>query len=205
MKLRVNLYQPEFHPKLELMSIGAVFSLFGFLILLICGVYAYLSVDGAQKQQALAAVDEQIEMRNALISDLNRQLSQQQEDPQLLAEFSTRQTILEDKERIKAALKDREVLKSASFALLLRELAQQDEQNLWLTHIEVTESSMRLSGEALRPEAVPRWVNRLAQTQYFSGKSFDEAQLNRDEQSLTFNLITSRQEHLSVSGEGHVE
>jgi NhaP-type Na+/H+ and K+/H+ antiporter len=205
MKSRVNLYLPEYQPKLELMTLGAVLALFLFLIVLVIGARVYLAIDGATEKQNLQSLQVQIQNKSNLLEQLKLQLEQRKEDPLLTVEFENLQVALQNKERIKAALQDREVLKSASFAMLLRDLAEQHEQSLWLTRINVTEDSMLFNGEAVRPEAVPRWISRLGNTEYFAGKSFDQAELNRDEDTLTFSLKTSRNGDADTQGASDVQ
>ena len=137
-------------------------------------------------------MEAELEQQNSFAKTLTDQLQERKEDPQLLAIFAGLQSSLQDKERLKTALRDREVLKSTSFSLMLRELSQQHHESLWLTRINVTEQSMTFDGEAIQPEAVPQWVGRLGQTEYFTGKTFDEARLYRDDSAIRFSLATSR-------------
>ena len=117
-----------------------------------------------------------------------------------MAVFAGLQASLQEKQRLKQALSEREALKSASFSLMLRELAEQHHSDLWLTRIMVDEANMSFDGQSLRPEALPQWIGRLGQTEYFSGKQFDQARVYREEQNLLFNLTTTRQDDVSSSG-----
>lgn len=192
MKSRVNLYLPEYQPKLELLTLGALLFLFGVLIALVIAARVALNISGASADQQMQNLKSEIEQQTEFANALTDQLQQRNEDPRLLAMFAGLQSSLQDKERLKEALKDREALKSTSFSLMLRELSQQHDESLWLTHIAVNEHSMVFDGEVINPEAVPQWIGRLGQTDYFSGKSFDQARLFREDSALYFSLATSR-------------
>ena len=192
MKSRVNLYLAEYRPQLDLMSLSTVIAVFAILLLTVIGIRVGLGFQGDTKKQQLMAVNEEYNQKAALAKELTNILQSRKEDPQLLAVFAGLQASLQDKERLKQALSEREALKSASFSLMLKELAQQHHADLWLTRIVVTESSMNFEGQSLRPEALPQWIGRLGQTEYFSGKEFDQAQVIRQEQNLLFNLTTTR-------------
>ena len=192
MKSRVNLYLPEYQPKLDLFTFNTLLLAFVVLMIFMIIVRVSLNIGGASTEQRLAMLESELQQQTDLVTELTAQLQKRQEDPQLLAVFAGLQLSLRDKERVKEALNDREMLKSASFALMLRELSQQHRENLWLTGIKVDEHSMVFDGEVNTPEAVPQWVGRLGATQYFSGKSFDQARLFREDNVLYFSLATSR-------------
>ena len=196
MKQRINLYLPEYRPQLELMSLGAVVTLFIVLLLLVISTRIGLTLQGSTNQQRLVTLQDDINQKKNLADELTQALKERKEVPQLLAVFAGLQDLLQDKQRLKAALEDRESLKSTSFSLMLRELAQQHQDDLWLTRISVTEDSMIFDGQALQPEAVPQWVSRLGGTEYFSGKQFDQARVFRQEDELLFTLSTSRAQHV---------
>ncbi|MDM7859149.1 PilN domain-containing protein [Alteromonas sp. ASW11-36] len=192
MKQRVNLYLPEYRPQLELMSLGTVVTLFVVLLLIVIGVRIGLTLQGSVDQKRLVSLQDNINQKQSLANELTQALKDRNEDPQLLAVFAGLQDTLQDKQRLKEALEDRENLKSTSFSLMLQELAQQHQDDLWLTRISITEDSMIFDGQALQPESVPQWVSRLGGTQYFSGKQFDQARVFRQERALLFTLSTSR-------------
>lgn len=200
MKSRVNLYLPEYRPQLDLMSLTTVISVFVILLVTVIGVRVGLGFQGDAKQAQLLVVNEEYNQQSSLAKELTNILQSRKEDPQLLAVFAGLQASLQDKQRLKQALSEREALKSASFSLMLRELAEQHHSDLWLTRIMVDEANMSFDGQSLRPEALPQWIGRLGQTEYFSGKQFDQARVYREEQNLLFNLTTTRQDDVSSSG-----
>jgi len=192
MKSRVNLYLPEYQPKLELFTLGALFVLFGALLAIIIAARVTLSINGTKAEERLSLLELELQRQTEFVNVLTDQLQQRKEDPQLLAVFAGLQLSLQDKERLKEALKERDALKSTSFALMLSELSQQHEEDLWLTGISVDEESMVFDGEVLTPEAVPQWVGRLGATKYFTDTAFDEARLIREDSALYFSLSASR-------------
>jgi hypothetical protein len=199
-KSRINLYLPEYQPKLELFTLNLLVLVFSLLVALIIVTRVTLDISGSSTERKLSILESDLQQQTQFARVLTNQLQQRKEDPQLLAVFAGLQLSLQNKERIKEALMEREGLKSASFALMLRELSQQHQQELWLTGINVDEDSMVFDGAVTSPEAVPQWVGRLGETQYFSGKSFDQARLFREDNALYFSLATSRsgkQEHSS--------
>lgn len=192
MKSRVNLYLPEYQPKLELLTLGALLFLFAALLAIIIATRVALNIQGANTEQQLSRLESEALQQTEFVGVLTSQLEQRKEDPRLLLIFEDLQKAFKDKERLKQALKKREALKTTSFSLMLRELSQQHDEGLWLTRISVDEESMVFDGEVIEPQAVPQWVGRLGQTDYFSGKSFDQARVFRTDSAMFFSLETSR-------------
>lgn len=192
MKSRVNLYLPEYQPKLELLTLGALLFLFAALLAIIIATRVALNIQGANTEQQLSRLESEALQQTEFVGVLTGQLEQRKEDPRLLLIFEDLQKAFKDKERLKQALKKREALKTTSFSLMLRELSQQHDEGLWLTRISVDEESMVFDGEVIEPQAVPQWVGRLGQTDYFSGKSFDQARVFRTDSAMFFSLETSR-------------
>ncbi|WP_100643530.1 PilN domain-containing protein [Alteromonas facilis] len=192
MKTRVNLYLNEFRPTLDLLSLGTLITVFAVLFIVVITARVGLMFSGSKNAQQLAQMSVEVEQNNNLARELTNVLQQRKEDPQLLAVFAGLQASLQAKERLRQALSERELMKSATFSNLLRELAQQHHQELWLTRIKVSGHSMVFDGQALTPTALPQWINSLGQTQYFAGKEFDQARVYREEQGLLFSLSATR-------------
>ncbi|MBT0586865.1 PilN domain-containing protein [Alteromonas oceanisediminis] len=192
MKSRINFYLPEYQPKLELLTLGSVLFLCGLLLLMVIGARIGLSMSGAKSAQELERLSVHLDQQKQLVSSLTQQLQARKEDPKLLALFASLETAYDDKQRLKAALDAREVLKGTQFSVMLQALAEQHHESLWLTHIQVSEQAMRFEGQTLKPEAVPQWLGKLGQTEYFSGKTFDEAKLIRTDGDIMFSLTATR-------------
>lgn len=193
MKNRVNLYLDEYRPTLDLLSLGTLITVFTCLFLLVIAARIGLSFAGSKEANKLERLSAEVTRSNSLAKELTNALQERKEDPQLLAIFAGLQTSLDSKERLKQALSEREVMKSAGFSALLHELSQYHHQELWLTRINVSGNNMVLDGQALTPTALPQWLGKLGQGDYFSGKEFDQAQLLREERGLLFSLSAERE------------
>lgn len=68
------------------------------------------------------------------------------------------------------------------FSRYLEGIAQRCPHGLWLTGISIAEGGARLTltGSALRPELVPRFLQELSMEEAFAGKEFKVFQLKRD-------------------------
>ncbi len=193
MKSRINFYQQEFAPQLDLLSLSSVGVAWGALCTLIALVWAGTSWVVADKQEQLSKLEADNQHMQSRVDAMQTELAQRKPDPDLTRQVRALQQTLEHQQRLLSEIDARNIIRQSGFTQLLSDLASQSKSDLWLNTIEVSEHAMLLQGELSDPKAMPQWLNRLADTPSFSGRTFDTARVYRDENGLKFELNAQRQ------------
>lgn len=192
MKHRLNLYTPDLAPKLDLLSLNSVVGMCSAVAILLTLVWAALAWNGQGLSDELRVMQNQQRQLQAEVDSLKLALENRKPDPVLESKVASKQKVLERQERLLQEFAKREVIKTQGFAPLLTDLASQSKGDLWLSGIEVSETDMLLDGQVNRPEAFPQWLQRLANTRSFTGKTFDTARVYKDNDVLRFELKAER-------------
>jgi type IV pilus assembly protein PilN len=138
-----------------------------------------------------AALDTEIEARQAEKQDKEKQVAQLKEQVKQVADFEQRKKILEDKNRIIDQLEKSRV----GPVKVLDHVSQSLEPlKLWLVRVGVNGQSIDLEGRAMTNDDVVEFVNNLRRTDYFTNidlqesKAAMESQVNVYQFKLAFRL-----------------
>ncbi len=202
MKHRLNLFTPDLAPKLDLLSLNSVVGFCAAVALLLTLTWAGLAWQGDGLSSQLNVLQSEQRQLQADVDKLQMAMQNRKPDPVLEQKVASKQKMLERQQRLLQEFAQREVIKTQGFAPLLTDLANQSSGDLWLNSIEIDELNMLLDGEVTKPEAFPQWLQRLAQTRTFTGKTFDTARVFRDNDVLRFELKTERAEESDEQGAG---
>lgn len=193
MKSRVNLYHPELHPKLRLLTLSIVMILWLFAALCCLLVYFYLESEQQNIEFEVAKAAEQKQQQTMLVEELQSAVGNLQIDPKLLKQVEINQQLISLKKRVLSELAGQEGLKSNGFSTLMIDLASHNPSGLWLTHINLDGVSVVMEGATTDSAIVPKWLSSLGQTEYFKGQEFANTRLYRDSgQQLNFVISTDK-------------
>lgn len=138
-----------------------------------------------------AALDTEIEAKQAEKQDKEKQVAQLKEQVKQVADFEQRKKILEDKNRIIDQLEKSRV----GPVKVLDHVSQSLEPlKLWLVRVGVNGQSIDLEGRAMTNDDVVEFVNNLRRTDYFvnidlqESKAATENQVNVYQFKLAFRL-----------------
>lgn len=138
-----------------------------------------------------AALDTEIEAKQAEKQDKEKQVAQLKEQVKQVADFEQRKKILEDKNRIIDQLEKSRV----GPVKVLDHVSQSLEPlKLWLVRVGVNGQSIELEGRAMTNDDVVEFVNNLRRTDYFmnidlqESKAATESQVNVYQFKLNFRL-----------------
>ncbi|WP_339720792.1 PilN domain-containing protein [uncultured Paraglaciecola sp.] len=194
MKNRINLYLPEFHPKLRLLSLHLVIATW-VLTAIFCGLLYFYLASGLQNLQSdVDKIKGDKQQQEILVKELQNAVDNLKVDPALLQQVEKNQQLVNLKKRVLNELAGQEQLKSNGFSNLMLDLASHNQTGLWLTHINLNGVSVVMEGAATDSALVPKWLSSLGQTDYFSGQEFAETRLYRDsEKQLNFIISTGKE------------
>jgi Tfp pilus assembly protein PilN len=193
MKNRVNLYHPEFHPQLRLLSLHIVIGSWIFAALF-CGLlYFYLATEQQSAKSKIAKMEQHKQQQAILVKELQNTVDNLKVDPVLLQQVEKNQLLVSLKKRVLNELAGQQQLKSGGYSNLMVDLARHHQSGLWLTHINLNGISVVMEGTATDSALVPKWLSSLGQTDYFSGQEFADTRLYRDsEKQLNFIISTGK-------------
>jgi Tfp pilus assembly protein PilN len=194
MKNRVNLYHPQFHPKLRLLSLSISLMLWAFVLIICLITYFYLLYQYQQTQSEVVKIEQNKQQQVLLTSELQFALDNLKVDANLVKQVELNQHILGHKNRVLKEISGQEQLKSNGFSRLMADLAKHHQAGLWLTHINLDGANVMVEGAANESSIIPKWVNSLGQTAYFKGQEFADTRLYRDtNQQLNFVITTGKE------------
>jgi Tfp pilus assembly protein PilN len=194
MKNRVNLYHPEFHPKLRLLTLSLVVLSWAFTALIFGSLHFYLASEQQGFKSKIAKIEQNKQQQIILVKELQSAVDNIKVDPKLLEQVQKKQQLIALKKRVLNELAAQEELKSIGFSNLMLELASHHHKGLWLTHINLDGMSVVIEGAATDSAIVPKWLSSLGQTDYFRGQEFANTRLYRDsEQQLNFFISTGKE------------
>lgn len=201
MKNRIDLYQPQFRPKVILLSLNFAFLLwFLALALIVVAGFSVAALKNRAQQDALLAA-QQVKDKTALLDVLTKGRDNRKQNPALVSALEQTQKQLQIKKTIVDELANREQQKSQGFSALMVDLAANHQEDLWLTEIHLNESKMSIKGGASDSTAVPNWVNKLSSAEFFIGKEFAAARLYRDESEELKFVLSSEVTDLGTGGD----
>jgi len=194
MKNRVNLYHPELHPKLRLLTLSSVIVSWIFAAIL-CGLlYLYMTSEQQDFKSQISKIEQNKQQQKLLVNELQNALDKQKVDPILLKQVQKILQNIDIEKRVLNKLSGHDKLKSNSFSTLMIDLASHNQSGLWLTHINLDGMSVLIEGAATDSAIVPKWLSSLGQTDYFKGQEFADTRLYRDsEQQLNFVISTGKE------------
>lgn len=191
-RTRINLYQRQFVPKLDLLSLSSIMVVWCVLIAL-CTV-TWLVVD-QQASSQLTTLDGMRD-RNAQLEEqltvLKQQVASRTPDPALAERVAQMDESLAKQQRLLAELAGREAFKNQGFATMLTDLATSARDDIWLETFVISEHAVTFKGQLTHPQAMPKWLQALGKTDSFTATTFDAARMYRDDTALYFELTTPR-------------
>ncbi|MBU3005074.1 PilN domain-containing protein [Paraglaciecola arctica] len=194
MKNRINLYHPEFHPKLRLLSLNIVIATWVFTAIL-CGLlYFYFASEQQNLQAELGILERDKQKQQILATELQIAVDSLKIDPVLLQKVEDNQQLVNLKKRVLDELSGREQLTTQGYSNLMIDLAGHNQTGLWLTHINLNGAKVEVQGATTDSALVPKWLSSLGQTDYFNGQEFADTRLYLDSDKQLKFIISSGNE-----------
>ena len=180
---QINLYQDEFRPRREVVTSGQVLIGLGVLLAVLVLVNFWQGWRNSRLAAEVEALRQTVAAREARASELQRTAEQRKPDPRLVETVKRLERRVEIKRQVLAVLSGRSFGNTDGFVPQLTGLARQRIEGLWLTGLRLYAGGTRLdmTGNALKPELVPRYLQRLANEDIFTGTAFETFRLDRPE------------------------
>ncbi|NNJ92490.1 MAG: hypothetical protein HKP55_12520 [Gammaproteobacteria bacterium] len=201
---QINFYQLSLKPKKTSFSAKTMLMMAGIAVL---GLVAISAISIFQTKDIEDELQAQMSEKNSLKDSLEEAkiaLKPREKSHLLTARKSRIENNLKDARRLSAIIRSETAKNNKLYSDYFRGLAQTTIQGLWLQRITISDGSNEfgLSGNTLKPELVPRLLQKLSELSVFQGTSFNKVLFKRDldepENGINFELTTSKLEEGSA-------
>lgn len=179
----VNLYQEQFHPEKETLTIMHCL----IAMLLVVGILAGLSWN---KTMQLQDIEQEVSDLNAQNDRMMQQLStlavtnnQNKKKAVKETDIKDKETELKTRRELLGSLTGQKYGSTEGFSEFMVALSRQHVQGAWITGLSVNKGGEDLAiiGSSLKPELAPIYLQKLSNEKVFAGKSFAMLKLHRNE------------------------
>lgn len=179
MKRTVNLYHASLKPQKDAFSLARVAGVNGAVLAILILVVIGFSIYEGSQDKALGSLRAKIASKQDVVSTLTAQLAAKRDTAPLEQRLADIEEELSNKQALVSYLNQGELSFDATrYGQLMDDLATYHNDELWLTHIAVTNDDIRLSGQTLAPSSIPNWLKSLQRASFFKGKTFSMVQLD---------------------------
>lgn len=180
MKQSVNLYLPEFRKKQEWLDALRMAQMTGLLLLLLAVGTGWQYWQLERSADELQAAEARRSAAVTATAELRASFGSQTPSQTLLDQNQRLQSELDEKRAILSFMRGRQLGNTSGFSPFLADLARYHIQGLSLQDIHLTRDgrSVSLSGEVLRAELVPLYLQALNRSEAFRGMNFEVLQIS---------------------------
>ncbi len=195
MKQQINLYQERFYLKRVVLPAKEMYSLMGLFLVLLAITSIILEVAYHQTSRVKSDLSRQEKTVVASNEKLQLKLTNNKVSPELQVAVLDAERKLLAKKRVLNWVKQSQSEERALFSAILKGLAKNDFDGLWLTEVTVDQKSSYtvLRGNTLEPGFVPAFLAALKKEAEFSGTEFYKMKIEEELETgvLSF-LLTNK-------------
>lgn len=192
MKLRVNLYVTALQPVKEKISLTTlVGSVASISALLICAGFMLSGMAGT-KQAELEVLQQQVKTQTQQIDTLQQGLRNKAPSAALVKQKEELTQTIVQKQKLLQFVHGEQRKTSVKFSPVFAYLAAIDSSGFWLDSFSLNATSSQFSGYVTQPELLPEWINRLGGAPFFTGHTFAQFELKKQDnnEALAFRITS---------------
>ena len=195
MRQQVNLFQDALRPRRVLWSAKHLITALAAVLVLMIMMEGFGFWQTWSIKQALINSELALKGKQAELKIVETKYPRPQEDQRLVQRVSKLDDEVRQKQQILGILNEGEYGNTRGFADHLHGLSKQHVEGIWLTHLSINQGGKQLglSGGSLKPELVPKFLQRLGSEPSFAGKEFKSFLLSRAKKTaawVNFDLNT---------------
>lgn len=200
MKNRINFVRDDLKPQIVLLNLNFVMFLTALSVCIIFAGWFWADTQYQNSEQTIDNLLADVKQKKFLVDTLREAKDSRTQNKSIIAAIEKNQQELDVKLTILDELSSRESQRSNGFSALMLDLAANHQPSLWLTSILLDERKLYLQGTTGNSEALPKWISKLNQAQYFSGKEFAGARMVRNDKEMLNFVLSSELD--DVKGDG---
>jgi MSHA biogenesis protein MshI len=194
MKQSINLYHSSLLPSKERLPLKTVLWVNGIALLLLSALTVGMDHFIELKQRESDKVTASVRSIDNDIDTLTDKLEMKRNTQFLQKNLDALRLKVENREQLLDYMQTSELsLRTTQYQNVMDDLANFHNPNLWLTSITITNDELRLTGNTIRPSAIPEWLQKLQGSTFFRGKTFSTVKFENDNDNSdvkTFTLST---------------
>ena len=194
MSQQVNLYNPAFEQKRDLLSFRGAMTAWSAALAIVIVVLLALELRGSQLEHDLAQASAARDATQVQVTALAGQLAARKPDTELAARVKKLEHGLAGRREVLSTLQAGVIGDTRGFSAHLTAFARQSFAGLWLTGLKVAGAGQDvvLEGRATRPELVPGYLQRLNREEVMRGHAFAELEMRRPDRDGDKSQATAR-------------
>jgi hypothetical protein len=180
---QINLYNPDFERKRDLLSLPGAVSAWGVSALIVAVVVVAMSVRTGNLEHNLAEATAERDSAQAETNRFAGQLASRKPNFELAQQVARLEVELASRKEVVSTLGTGVIGNTRGFSGYLSAFARQSFSGIWLTGLRVAAAGkdVVLEGRAVRPELVPNYLQRLNREDVMQGHAFAELEIRRPE------------------------
>ncbi len=181
MSQQINLYNPAFEHKRDLLSLSGASSAWALAAAVVIVVLMAMSMRTSKLERDLVQASAERDAAQMQMNGLAGQLAARKADVGLAAEVAQLEADVSSREEVMSTLRAGVIGDTNGFSKHLSAFARQSFSGLWLTGLKVGSAGQHvvLEGRAIRPELVPNYLQRLNREEVMQGHAFAELEMRR--------------------------
>lgn len=183
-KSTVNLYLPSMRPIKEKLPLSLMVTIWCVTLVFIGSVGGYLHYSYIEIAKNLEQSTRELDVSQTELNTLQARHADFKPSPQLLTKLDRLTQELNGKRFLSQHLKGDSGPGVQNYSQVMLDMGRYHDERLWLTKMRFDDAGVFLKGFAVDALAVPEWLNKLQQSDYFSGKSFALMNLKHSEQQM---------------------
>ena len=181
MKQSVNLYHSSLLPSKERLPLSTVLWVNGIALLLLSVLTVGMGQFIALKQRKSDDVAASVKAIDNDINTLTDELAAKRDTQSLQKGLDTLRVKVKNREQLLDYMQTGELsLRTTQYQNVMDDLANFHNPNLWLTSITITRDELRLTGNTIKPSAIPQWLQKLQGSTFFKGKTFSTVKFENE-------------------------
>jgi hypothetical protein len=175
---QINLYSPIFRREKKYFSAATMALALGVVAAGVTALSVYAQMQVAVLDRQAAETSQRMNRDAARLQAMVSDKSGETRRKELEARIKEAEGALKARQQISNALNSDSLGNSKGFSSLLQAFSRQTVEGIWLTQIGLdTDNAMSISGQALRPDLVPVYLERLRREQRFRGYAFENLEI----------------------------
>ncbi|WP_269518474.1 PilN domain-containing protein [Alteromonas sp. BMJM2] len=194
MKRSINLYHPSLLPSKERLPLKNVLWVNGAALVLLLALTVGMEQFIELKQRKSDKVTASVKNIDDEINALTDKLAAKRDTQSVQKDLDSLRVKVKNREQLLDYMQTGELsLQTTQYQNVMDDLANFHNPNLWLTSITITRDELRLTGNTIKPSAIPQWLQKLQGSTFFKGKTFSTVNFENesdDSDVKTFTLST---------------
>ncbi len=192
MKVSINFYLDELKPQKQYLTMNNLAIAAGVVLLLSILWMGLILTDLNKAQSSASLINQNAQQAQTLLTRLQQDLIKHNDK----ATFNDKKNKLDKKLTAKNLLWEgvgkRLQTTTIDYYLVMKELTEHHDHDLWLAHFSFDQSMARFRGFTIDSSAVTRWMTYLQNTQSFKGREFSYLHVeSTSEDLMKFDVATS--------------